>query len=150
MNSLYPALIHHDSDGRFRVAFPDLPEAISEGTTMKEVLFNAAEVLTLTLEGRMDEDLDIPLPSVINCAYIIAPAARVQAALLIRKIKGAYTLSEIARKLHTSWPSAARLADPHHSPSIRQLERAATSLGQCLVISLKPIEYQQNAGGCEY
>lgn len=137
MNTLYPALIYHDSDGRYRVAFPDLSEAITEGETLEEAAFNAAEVLTLTLEGRMEEDMEIPLPSIVKDAYLIAPAARVQAALLMRKAIGDHTLSDVARALGTSWPSAARLEDPHHSPSMRQLERAAIALGKRLVISLE-------------
>jgi antitoxin HicB len=138
MNTLYPAIIHHDPDGRSRIEFPDLPEAITEGETLEEALFNAAEVLTLTLEGRMEENIAIPLPSSIKNAYLIAPEAKVQAALLIRKAKGNHKLSDIARALGTSWPSAARLEDPHHWSSMRQLERAATILGQRLVISLEP------------
>jgi antitoxin HicB len=45
MNTLYPVIIHHDPDNRYRVEFPDLSEAIREGETLEEALFNAAEIL---------------------------------------------------------------------------------------------------------
>ncbi len=138
MNIIYPALITKE-DNRYMVVFPDLDEAITEGETLDEALFNAAEVLTLTLEGRMEEELTIPHPSIVKKAYPIAPSARVQAALLIRQAKGQHTTAEIARLLDTSWPAIARLEDPHHWPSLRQLEKAATAIGQRLVISLEPL-----------
>jgi antitoxin HicB len=40
--------------------------------------------------------------------------------------------------METSWPAAARLEDPHHWPSLKQLERAAHAVGQKLVLSLEP------------
>ena len=64
MNVLYPAIFEYDkSEKRYTVSFPDLSEAITEGETLEEAFFNASEVLTLTLEGRVDEGIDIPRPS---------------------------------------------------------------------------------------
>lgn len=137
MNIIYPAIISQEDD-RYFVTFPDLEEAITEGESLDEALFNAAEVLSLTLEGRMEEEMEIPRPSLIKNSYPIAPQARVQAALLMRQAKGQYTTAEIARLLGTSWPAVARLEDPHHWPSLRQLEKAAIAIGQQLVISLVP------------
>jgi antitoxin HicB len=52
------------------VQFVDFYEAFTEGDTMEKALFNAAEVLTLTLQGRMDEGQDIPEPSQnVSCAH---------------------------------------------------------------------------------
>jgi len=140
MNILYPARIKYDrSDKRYTIQFLDLKEAISEAESLEEALFNASEVLTLTLEGRLDEHMELPKPSKRKSKYIhqIAPSARVQAALLFRFAKGKHTKAEIARALGTSWPSIARLEDPHHWPSLRQLERVAAVLGQKLIISLE-------------
>ena len=142
MKIVYPAVINKDESKRYFVSFPDLPEAITEGETLEEALFNASEVLTLTLEGRIDEKIEIPRPSKVKSAQPIAPSARVQAALLLRLSKGTHTTAEIARALDTSWPAIARLEDPHHWPSLRQLERAAAAIGKSLVISLEPISHQ--------
>ncbi len=61
MNVLYPAILEYTkSEKRYTVYFPDLPEAITEGETVEEASFNASEVLTLTLEGRIDEDIPTP------------------------------------------------------------------------------------------
>jgi antitoxin HicB len=58
----YQALLEPQPGGGFTVTFPDLPDAITEGDTEAEALLNAAEVLTLTLEGRRDEGEEIPEP----------------------------------------------------------------------------------------
>lgn len=141
MNVLYPAIFEYDrKEKRYTVHFPDLAEAITEGETFEEAYFNASEVLTLTLEGRVDENMEIPRPSRPHKdARLIAPSARAQAALLLKWAKGVHTTAEIARVLNTSWPAAARLEDPHHWPNLRQLERAAASVGHSLVISLEPV-----------
>lgn len=140
MNVLYPAIFEYDkSEKRYTVSFPDLPEAITEGETLEEAFFNASEVLTLTLEGRVDEGIDIPRPSRRKHTKLIAPSARAQAALLLKWAKGNHTTAEIARALNTSWPAVARLEDLHHWPNLRQLERAAATMGHRLVISLEPM-----------
>lgn len=141
MNVLYPAVFKYDrTEKRFMISFPDLPEALTESETLEEAYFNASEVLTLTLEGRIDEGIQIPMPSQRKSAKYkwIAPTARAQAALLMRWAKGSHTTAEIARALNTSWPAVARLEDPHHWPNLRQLERAAAAIGQRLLISLEP------------
>ena len=66
MNIRYPAIIEHQAEGGFTVSFPDLDEAITEGDSLEEALFNAADVLTLTLESRIDEGKNIPMPSSIE------------------------------------------------------------------------------------
>ncbi len=139
MNIIYSAKIIFDKiEKRYMVSFPDLDEAITEGESLEEALFNASEVLTLTLEGRLDEGMEIPKPSKNkgkNNYYSIVPSARVQAALLIKKAKGQHSIAELARALETSWPAAARLEDPHHWPTLRQLERAANATGKTLILS---------------
>lgn len=136
MKIVYPAIITKGKDNRYLVEFPDLPEAVTEGETIDEALFNASEVLTLTLEGRAEEEVEIPTPSIVKDSYEIAPSARVQAALLLRMNRGKKKVADIARALHTSWPSVSRLEDPTHWPSLKQLERVAATLGKRLVLSL--------------
>ena len=70
MSISYPATFQAEPTGGFCVKFVDLTEAFTEGDTMEEALFNAAEVLTLTLQGRIDEGQDIPEPSQnVPCAH---------------------------------------------------------------------------------
>lgn len=66
MKIAYQCIVEKQEDGKFLVTFPDFEEAFTEGESLTEALFNAEEVLTLTLGGRMDEGIDIPVPVVGN------------------------------------------------------------------------------------
>jgi len=137
MEILYPAQVTQEADGMFFVQFVDLAEAFTDGETLEEALFNASEVLTLTLLGRMEEGMSIPQPEKgIEGAYYVAPDAKTQAALLLRHARGNRTYAELARALETSWDVAKRLEDARHWPSLRALDRAAAALGKRLVLSL--------------
>ena len=139
MTPIFPARVQVDESGMYFVQFLDLSEAITEGKTLEEALFNAQEVLTLTLESRLDEGIDIPDPQDASDDQIhyIAPAARVQAALLIHHARGDRSMADLARALETSWPAVKRLENPHHSPTIKVLEKAATTLGKRLILSFE-------------
>ena len=62
MKIQYPASITK-MGGEYLVRFPDFAEALTDGITLEEALFNAAEVLTVTLEGRVAEGIKIPSPT---------------------------------------------------------------------------------------
>ncbi len=82
MDVHYPALFTEAPDGGFCVQFVDLEEAFTEGETLSEAFFNAAEVLTLTLEGRLAEGLAVPEPSQgVEGAHYITPDAKTQGTL---------------------------------------------------------------------
>jgi len=131
----YPANIVQGEDGRYVVQFVDFEEAFTEGESLEEVQFNASEVLSAIIAFRVDHGQEIPMPTLeIIDAHYIPPDAKTQAALLFRAAKTGTRLSDLARALETSWPAAKRLEDPHHWPSLRQLERAAAALGKRLVL----------------
>ncbi len=138
LEARYPAVLEPQDNGALLVRFVDLDDTFTEGDTLDEALFNAAEVLSAMLGCRLDHDLPVPDPSPAGEGLVlIAPDARTQAALLIRRARGERSLAELARALDTSWPSAQRLENPRHSPTLRQLEKAAAALGKRLVLALE-------------
>ncbi len=137
MKIQYECIVKQDEDGIYLLSFPDMPEAITEGRTLEEALFNAAQVLTLTIEGRIAEGIEIPPPTQGEFKYQVYPSARAQAALLIKFNRGDHSVAEVARALETSWPAAARLEDPTHWPTLKQLDKAAKALGKRLVLNLE-------------
>jgi antitoxin HicB len=138
MEIVYPAIVTPEPGGGFVVRFADLDEAFTKGETLDEALFNASEVLTLTLEGRLHEGMPIPHPGAkVEGAYDVAPDAKTQAALLLRAARGDRPLADLARALETSWPAAKRLEDVGHWPSLKTLDRAARVLGKRLVLSFE-------------
>ena len=135
----YPAIFEPCEEGGFCITFPDFPEAISEGDSLEEAIYMASEVLDVTLVSRMTDKENIPQPheQVGENIYMIAPDAKVQAALLIRFNRGDRKLSDIARAMGTSWPAVSRLEDPKHWPSLRQLEKVVAAMGKRLVLSVE-------------
>jgi len=63
MDIHYPAMIERQEPSGLLVTFPDLPDTFTEGATLDEALFNAAEVLTAMLGWKLDNNQLIPLPS---------------------------------------------------------------------------------------
>ncbi len=139
MKPVYPAWFTKEAKGGYVVQFVDIPEAMTDGETMEEAEMNAREALSGVLGYKLDSNQEIPSPSTvedINIRYIV-PDAQVQAAILIRKQRGDQPLSVLARALDTSWPAAQRLEDPHHWPTLKQLDRAAAVMGKRLVLCLE-------------
>lgn len=63
----YPAILTPAGEGGFLVDFPDFEGgAFTEGNTLEEALFNAAEVLGLILEARKAKGQPIPAPGTIH------------------------------------------------------------------------------------
>jgi antitoxin HicB len=137
MRICYPCKVKKDEDGKFFVSFPDFAETLTEGETLEEALFNASEALTLTLEGRAEEGISIPLPQQTDSEYMVYPSSRVQAALLVRFNRRGRKIADIARSLGTSWPAASNMEDLHHWTTLRQLDKTAAILGKRLVVSFE-------------
>ena len=105
MDIRYPAVLEPQEGGGFFVRFVDLEGALTDGETLDEALFNAGEALSAMLGWLLDENKPVPAPSPAGEGmYLIAPDARTQAALLIRRARGDRSLAELARSLETSWP----------------------------------------------
>jgi len=138
MQIRYPATIEEQPGGGFFVQFIDFPDTFTEGQTEEEALFNATEVLSVMLDLKLEDGAEIPAPTLnAEGAHYIAPDAKTQAAMLVRGTRGDRSLSDLARALETSWPSARRLEDPRHWPSLKSLDRAAAALGKRLVLSFE-------------
>jgi len=140
MNTVrYQAVLEPQPEGGFTVTFPDLPEAITEGDSHEEAVFNAAEVLGLCLDVRMDQGDELPRPTQTPGGVWITPPASVQVAIALRQIREdqGKSLSDMARLLNTSWPAAQRLERPSANPTLRQLDRAAAAVGKRLVVSFE-------------
>ena len=138
MEIRYPAILEPQEGSGFFVRFLDLKDTFTEGDTREEAIFNAAEVLTAMLLVKLEDGEAIPTPSShVPGSMMIAPDAKTQAALLVRFARGERPLAEIARALGTSWPSAKRLEDPTHWPTLKSLDRAAAAMGKRLVLTFE-------------
>lgn len=62
----YVALIHKDVSSDFSVSFPDFPGCVTAGQTLDEARLMAEEALALHIEGMVEDDETIPLPSSLD------------------------------------------------------------------------------------
>lgn len=137
MNFEYPCRIEPGEEHGYIAQFIDVEEAFTCGETIEECLHNAEEILTTMLSIRLENDDEIPRPTAGRHKYKIAPAAAVQAALLVKFSRQGKPLADLARTLGVTWPVVQRLENPNHSPTLKQLERAAAALGKRLIISFE-------------
>jgi len=137
----YPYRVEPAEEGGYLVQFIDFDEAFSEGNTEEEAHFNATEVLSLTLEGRIDDGFNLPKPSAAKGkdVFYATPEADIQIALQIHWLREetGVSLADLARNLKTSWPSAQRLEKSGNNPTINKLSEVAASFGKRLVISFE-------------
>lgn len=136
MNLVYPYTAEPQEPNGYLVQFLDFEEGFTEGDTLEECAFNAAEVLSGILISRIGQNQDIPAPSSADGCPVASPDASVQSAILLRLARGDRPMSDIARALDTSWASVQRLENPNHWPSLKQLDRAAHVFGKRLVLSM--------------
>ncbi|HEY9704313.1 MAG TPA: type II toxin-antitoxin system HicB family antitoxin, partial [Allocoleopsis sp.] len=68
----FPIILTPDlTDGGYVVTFPDLPEAITQGEKIEDCLKEATDCLEEAIALRIDEQLDLPLPSEIKSNYVV-------------------------------------------------------------------------------
>ena len=137
MQYTYPAIITPEPDNTgFNVSFPDVPEALTSGTTMEQALENAADALAEALAAYTHMDRDIPAPShAPDAVHIPLPPLDAAKLALNAAIRAqGITNLELARRLDTQEGAIRRLRDPRHSSKITAINAAMRALGRTLVI----------------
>jgi predicted RNase H-like HicB family nuclease len=62
----YIAYLHKDGKSDYGVSFPDFPGAITAGKTLEEARHLAGELLTLHIQGLVEDGQEIPEPSSLD------------------------------------------------------------------------------------
>jgi len=136
----YPVGLTKDrKDGGYVVTCRDLPEAITQGDTIEEALAEAEGAIQAAIEGRIEDGLDIPVPSrprrgerLVSTPVTTALKAAVYLAMREQKV----SKSELARRMHVHEKEARRMLDPRHPTKVPTLERALAALGRRAVIAV--------------
>ena len=133
----YPAKISAD-DGAFSVTFRDVPEAITQGDTLEEARFHAADALESVLSFYIDERKPLPKSSapkrgesMISLSAIGMAKTALYEAMRVQKVGKA----ELARRLSCHLQQVDRLLDMTHASKFEQLERALAAVGKRMVVT---------------
>ena len=139
MRLAYPTRLDRQDDGPVLVAFPDIPEALTEGATEGEALAEAQDCLVAALGGYILDRRAIPRPSPARGRPLVALPALVSAKIALycaMRVRGVGNTA-LAEQLGTVEGTVRRLLDPDHRSHIGQVEAALRVLGQRLVITIQ-------------
>ncbi len=136
----YPARIEPQTEGGFLIAFPDLPEALTDGNDLTDALAQAADCLSEALAGRINHDDDIPQPGPLRRGMqLVAPEPTIalKAALYSGLRSRELTVADLARRLDMDYRQAARLVDPRSPSKLTSLKAALGVLGYEIAIAVQ-------------
>lgn len=136
----YPVLLTPDQDGGFVVTSRDLPEVITQGETIENALFEAADALDEAFAARIDDGLAIPPPSPLQVGeYWVGPPVEtaIKAGLYLALRESRISKSELARRLGVNEKAVRRMLDPHYVSKLPRMVEAIQALGKRLVIAVE-------------
>ncbi len=140
MDFAYPAHLDRESDGRYSVTFPDLPDAITQGEDRSDAIEMAADCLAETIGARMAERADIPAPSPVKRGEVrvaVPLYVAVKAALYVAMKQEGVSLSEMARTIKGQPLQVRRLLDPGRASSMKRIDQALAAIGRRVRVSLE-------------
>lgn len=134
----FPATLMSDlDDGGYVVTFRDLPEAITQGDSVKVALKEASDCLEEAIAARIDDGLDIPEPSepLENEYLVIVPVqTALKAALIMAMSESNMNQAQLANALNVDEKEVRRILNPHHGTKLATMERTLNVLGKKVVL----------------
>lgn len=139
----YRAKFTADGDG-FIVTFPDVPQAMTHGSTRAEARANAVEALELALLGAyFAKGREFPQatrwpPEGDSSEWIAMPPSAVAKMAFIDAFKAsAMTRVALAVKLGKSETEVRRMLNPTYGSKIDTIEAGLRALGRRLVVTIE-------------
>jgi antitoxin HicB len=130
----YPVTLNHDDvDGGYVVTCRDVPEVVTQGESLEEAIDAAEGALEAAIEMRIEDGMDIPVPSARRRGEQLAHlpvATAMKVALYVSMREQKISKSELARRLGLDEKEARRMLDPKHGTKVPALERALHALGK--------------------
>lgn len=131
----YPINVLDDTDG-FTVQFADIPEGITDGDTLDEMLSMAVDCLETAVEFYFEDKRPVPIPSDANGRYTVSPSPQVEMKIMLHNEMLAQSISksEMARRLNIAPPNFERVMNVRHKTKFETLYNAFAVLGKRLEI----------------
>jgi antitoxin HicB len=130
----YPVILTPDKkDGGFVVSCRDVPEVVTQGETIEHAVEEAEGALEAAIEMRIEDGLDIPVPSGKKRSEYMATlpvASSMKAALYLTMEEQGVSKADLARRMQLDEKEARRMLDPKHATKVPTLERALHALGK--------------------
>ncbi|QBX68695.1 type II toxin-antitoxin system HicB family antitoxin [Serratia quinivorans] len=131
----YPVKFEHDETG-WCISFPDIPEALTGGSTREEALEMAQDALVTAFDFYFEDRRPVPMPSADGEEFVDVPASVAAKVLLLNAmIATGTTPAELARRLGTRPQDVNRIVTLSHATKIDTIEAALKALGKRLEIT---------------
>jgi len=135
----YTVKIEKDGDG-YMASFPDVPEALTGGDTLKETLKLAEDALLAAVGIYMDQRKAVPLPKTPapKGGHSIHLPETMQAKVLLwnEMVKKKISKTDLAKRLGKTEGYVRHLLDPYHNVTIKSLSEAARALEKRIAMEL--------------
>ena len=125
------------------VSFPDVPEAITQGSDPADARAMAEEALGLALLSYPARGLPLPKPRARGRRLVeiaVAPDVAAKLAVLESFVAAGISKSELARRLGKDEKEVRRILDPKHPTKLPALTAALRALGKRLVVGVMEAE----------
>lgn len=131
----YPVKLEPEK-GIYLVAFPDIPEAITQGGSRDEALKMALDALITAFEFYFEDSEKVPAPSAVIEDYVEVPASVAAKVLMLNSfIDSGMTQSQLASEMGVKKQEVTRLFDLQHSTKIDTIQKALLALGKQLELT---------------
>lgn len=134
---VYPVQLTPDTiDGGFTVTCRDFPEAITQGETATQAVFEASDAIEEAIASRIKRGVDIPAPSGKKQGEQMATvplSTSLKAALYQAMREDNISKSELARRLGVDEKEIRRMLGPRHPSKTPGIERALFCLGRSVI-----------------
>lgn len=137
MRYVYPVLLKPSETDGWIASFPDVPEALTEADTKEEALYWAQDALEVAFTGYMEQNRDIPAPSLPEQDRPGIPVSPLKAAkLALYQAMREHGMNQLglAEKLQCDPRQVRRLLDLDHRSRMDLLESALRVFGKRLVV----------------
>jgi len=130
----YPARFVRDGDG-FMVSFPDIPEALTYGSTREEATAMAADALRTAMDFYFEDRRPVPEPSEAKRGQVlVALPSSVSAKVLLlnEMLRQGIRPAELARRMNVRPQEVNRITTLSHPTKIDTISDALAAMGKRL------------------
>jgi antitoxin HicB len=133
----YPVTLEKDGEGWF-ASFPDIPEALTSGTSIDHALQMAKDALITAMDFYFEDGRAVPLPAAIEAGQytVDLPASLWAKVLLLNEMLAQQKRpTDLALMLGAKLQDVQRLFNLKHPTKIDKVEQALAALGKHLVLA---------------
>lgn len=131
----FPVRLRKEPEGGYTVTFPDIPEAITCGTSIEDALYHAKDALESAMDFYFEGSRPVPVPSERKRGQRgveLSPSVTAKVLLLNEMLRQKVRPIDLARRMGTTKQEVNRLTDLKHATKIDRIDEALRALGKRL------------------